>query len=189
VLAALDRAQAKAVFFVVGEQVARYPGVVREIANAGHEVAFHGFRHQTRRQWLRRILEDDTRRGLECVADATGVVPRLYRPPHGAFSISGLRFVRSLGLQPLLWSRWGRDWRGGATASSIAVRATMDVKAGDVVLLHDADHYCANESWRRTVAALPLIFERLEGRGLSAEAPTSLQTEVRSGSHDANIRS
>jgi len=170
VLAELDRAQAKAVFFVVGEQVARYPAVVQEIANAGHEVALHGFRHQTRRQWLRRILEDDTLRGLERVAEATGTVPRLYRPPHGAFSFSGLRFIRGLGLRPLLWSRWGRDWEGRACPSSIAVRATTDVRAGDVLLLHDADHYSARGSWQHTVAALPLILERLEQLGLAPEA-------------------
>jgi peptidoglycan-N-acetylglucosamine deacetylase len=170
VLAELDQARAHAVFFVVGEQVARYPAVVQEIANAGHEVALHGFRHQTRRQWLRRILEEDTRRGLESVADATGSVPRLYRPPHGAFSFSGLRFIRSLGLRPLLWSRWGRDWEGRASPSSIALRATTDVGPGDVVLLHDADHYSATGSWQRTAAALPLIFERLEQSGLPPEA-------------------
>ena len=158
-LAELDRAQAKAVFFVVGEQVARYPAIAQEIANAGHEVALHGFRHQTRRQWLQRTLQHDTRRGLERVAEATGTTPRLYRPPYGAFSFSGLRCIHSLGLQPLLWSRWGRDWEGGATPSSIAMRATSDARAGDVVLLHDADSYSVEGSWWRTAAALPAVLE------------------------------
>ena len=53
---------ASAVFFVSGEQVERHPELVREIAAAGHELGLHGYRHQTRRQWSRALLADDTRR-------------------------------------------------------------------------------------------------------------------------------
>jgi peptidoglycan-N-acetylglucosamine deacetylase len=166
VLRALGRAGAPAVFFVSGEQAATFPGLVGEIVAAGHEVALHGYRHQTRRQWTRRLLADDTRRALEAISRAAAVVPRLYRPPHGVVSATGLLLVRSLGLTPLLWSRWGRDWQGRATASTVARRATDGIRAGDVVLLHDADHYGAPDSWRTTVAALPLILARVEAAGL-----------------------
>lgn len=161
VLTLLGRANAPAVFFVTGEQAARYPGIVSETVAAGHEVGLHGHRHQTRRQWTVKLLADDTRRSLEAVSDAAGCVPRLYRPPHGVFSTSGLRAIRRLDLAPLLWSKWGRDWSRSATASTIAERATDGINAGDVVLLHDADHYGACGSWRKTVAALPLILDRL----------------------------
>ena len=65
--------------------------------------------------------------------------------------------MRRLGWQPLLWSRWGRDWEARATPETIAARATRDLTGGDVVLLHDADHYSSADSWRRTAAALPSI--------------------------------
>jgi peptidoglycan/xylan/chitin deacetylase (PgdA/CDA1 family) len=166
VLAALDRIRAPAVFFTSGEQAGRHPDLVREIVAAGHEVALHGFRHETRRQWSRGLLAADLQRALETLAAAAGVVPRLYRPPHGVFSLSGLRLTRALALEPLLWSRWGRDWERGATASTIADCAAAELGAGDVVLLHDADHYSARGSWRATAAALPLIAERLAAAGL-----------------------
>jgi len=67
VLAGLARAGAPAVFFVVGEQVVRYPELVREIAAAGHEIGVHGYRHQTRREWTRGLLAGDTRRALDAV--------------------------------------------------------------------------------------------------------------------------
>jgi peptidoglycan/xylan/chitin deacetylase (PgdA/CDA1 family) len=106
-----------------------------------------------------------------------GTVPRLYRPPNGVFTLWGLRLIRSLGLQPLLWSKWGRDWERSATASTIARRATAGIQAGDVVLLHDADHYTAHGSWRATAAALPEILrgiERLSLRTASVQADDSL---------------
>jgi len=45
VLRELERAGARATFFLVGEQVERLPALAAEIAAAGHEVGIHGFRH------------------------------------------------------------------------------------------------------------------------------------------------
>ena len=45
-LEALATAGATATFFLVGEQVARWPGVAAEIAAAGHEVGIHGYIHR-----------------------------------------------------------------------------------------------------------------------------------------------
>ena len=74
--------------------------------------------------------------------------------------------MRRCGWRPVLWSRWGKDWRRNATAESIARRSSTGIRAGDIVLLHDADYYSARGSWVRTAAALPLILAELESRGL-----------------------
>ena len=99
------------------------------------------------------------------VADATGREPELYRPPYGVFSSGALGLVRRRGWKPLLWSTWGRDWGARETPELIARRATRNLRGGDVVLLHDADHYSAPDSWRRTVAALPLILGAVAALG------------------------
>ena len=77
------------------------------------------------------------------------------------------------GLQPLLWSKWGRDWGRRATASTIAHHATTGIRAGDVLLLHDADHYGAHGNWRATAAALPQIADRIAAAGLQAASVCS----------------
>jgi len=166
VLTELDRVGASAVFFVSGQQVERYPELVTEIVAAGHELGLHGYRHSTRLQWSARLLADDTRRARAAVADAAGLEPRLYRPPRGVFSLAGLRLIRELGLEPLLWSKWGRDWERRATPETITARATVCLEAGDVVLLHDADHYSAHGSWRATASAIGPIVSRIAAAGL-----------------------
>ena len=50
-------------------------------------------------------------------------------------------------------------------------RSTAGLRAGDILLLHDADFYSAPASWERTAAALPLILERIGELGLK---PVSL---------------
>jgi peptidoglycan/xylan/chitin deacetylase (PgdA/CDA1 family) len=166
VLDALEREGARALFFVSGEQVARHPSVVREVLAAGHELGLHGYRHKSRMQWTRRLVLEDTARAVDAVASATGSSPDVYRPPHGVFTRPGLKAIRSLGLEPLLWSRWGRDWERRSTPASVTRRVATALEPGDILLLHDADHYSADGSWRSTAAALPAILETIRGAGL-----------------------
>jgi selenocysteine lyase/cysteine desulfurase len=48
----------------------------------------------------------------------------------------------------------------------VARLASARLEAGDVILLHDADHYSDAGSWRATAGALPLILDAIEARGL-----------------------
>ena len=159
VLEALAAADAHAIFFLVGEQVERNASLAAEIAAAGHTIASHGHRHINQ---LRRLdVRDDLQRAHEAIANATGTEPVLYRPPYGIFSWPGLRAARDR-YDPLLWSKWGHDWRARATPESIATEVTEDLSPGDVLHLHDADTYSAAGAHRRTVAALPRILEAVQ---------------------------
>jgi len=171
VLDLLDRANVKAIFFLVGEQVERYPDIATEIAARGHEVGIHGYRHQVQLNPFADAVEEDLRRALEVIGKTS-----FHRPPLGIYSRAGLAIVGELGLRPLLWSRWGKDWRKFTTPQRIAARATRAAGPGDVILLHDADHYSAKDSWRRTVAALPEILARLypTGSGSGSTGATAL---------------
>jgi peptidoglycan-N-acetylglucosamine deacetylase len=166
VLELLREAGAEATFFLVGEQVERRPALVAEIVAAGHRVELHTYRHRTQLRQTPGEIRDDAERARAAIEEAGGQAIADFRPPNGIFSASGLRVVRRRGWRPVLWSQWGRDWDARATPASIAQKSTAAVRVGDVLLLHDADFYSAPDSWARTVAALPAIFEALESRGL-----------------------
>jgi peptidoglycan-N-acetylglucosamine deacetylase len=172
VLDQLARHGASATFFLVGEQVALRPALAREIVDAGHEVAVHGYRHSLLLRRSVRELAGDLDRAVAVIAEATGKAPALYRPPYGVFSSGGLAHVRHRGWRPLLWSTWGRDWERRATAQAIARRATKGLRGGDVVLLHDSDAYSSEDSWRRTAAALPSVLEAVAALGVAASSVT-----------------
>jgi peptidoglycan/xylan/chitin deacetylase (PgdA/CDA1 family) len=166
VLEILREAGAPATFFLAGEQVVRRPALVAEIVAAGHRVELHCHRHRNLLRLTTRQLLDDAERAKEAIEEAGGQAIADYRPPYGIFSGAGLRAIRRRGWRPVLWSQWGRDWTRRATADSIARRSTANACAGDILLLHDADFYSAPGSWVRTVAALPIILEELDSRGL-----------------------
>jgi peptidoglycan/xylan/chitin deacetylase (PgdA/CDA1 family) len=169
VLERLAEARARATFFLVGEQVLRWPAVAAEIAARGHEIGLHCHSHRLLLRLSPSQVEEDLRRGAASIEDATGISPSLHRPPYGAFSVTGLLLARRAGWLPVRWSRDTKDWRGDATPASIVARATGRLRAGDIVLLHDADHYGASGCWKRTVAALPGLLRALDERGLATE--------------------
>jgi peptidoglycan-N-acetylglucosamine deacetylase len=169
-LAALERLGVLATFFLVGEQVERDPALAAEIVAAGHEVGVHCDRHRNLLRLAPAQVGDDLERAEAAIAGATGRTARLYRPPYGVLTTAALVHARRRGWQPLLWTRWGRDWRARATPASIASEATAGLSGGEVVLLHDADHYSAPGSWQRTVASLSRVIEEIERAGLTVGA-------------------
>lgn len=165
-LEVLDELGWRATFFMLGEMARRAPGLVEEVAAAGHEVAVHGDAHRTQLRRGPRATRDDIARARDTIAARSGTEPRWFRPPFGTLSVAGWRAARSLGLGTVLWTAWGRDWRAEATAHSV----TDDVLAGHVdggtVLLHDSDCTSAPECWRSALGALPLLAKELAERGL-----------------------
>jgi peptidoglycan/xylan/chitin deacetylase (PgdA/CDA1 family) len=170
VLKILARADARATFFMVGEQVERRPQLAAEVLAGGHVVALHGYRHRLQLRLGGALVREDLVRGLAVLEQATGVRPTLHRPPYGIYSPAGLGFVRGEGLRPLLWSRWGKDWRKFTSPPRIAARAAGAAE-GDVILLHDADFYSARGSHLRTAQALGLILAELGSRGIGTVLP------------------
>ncbi len=161
----------RATFFLVGEQVRRNPALAREIVAAGHGIGLHCDRHRNLLRLAPWQVREDIARGAGEHRGLTGRSPTLYRPPYGVLNAAALRVARAHGWRTLLWTQWGRDWEARATPASIAARVTDGAREGSVLLLHDADDYSAPGSWRRTVAALPRVFEPLAERGLRPWRP------------------
>lgn len=81
----LDRAGARATFFVLGWVAERHPSLVREILAAGHEVGCHSYWHRCIWSLSPREFRDDTRRARAAIEDAGGRAVLGYRAP--SFSI------------------------------------------------------------------------------------------------------
>jgi peptidoglycan/xylan/chitin deacetylase (PgdA/CDA1 family) len=171
VLEVLAAAGARATFFLIGEQVERRPELAARILSEGHAVALHGYRHRLQLRLTPAAVAQDLQRGAAAIEDAAGMAPAWHRPPYGIYSPAGLRAARQAGLSPLLWSRWGKDWRKFTTPGRIARRATRGAIGGDVILLHDADFYSARHSHRRTVLALGPLLSELKRRKLDTVLP------------------
>ncbi|MCU4184378.1 polysaccharide deacetylase family protein [Acidiferrimicrobium sp. IK] len=162
ILEALAKLDWKATFFVLGSQVRRAPDLLDEILDQGHELGVHGDHHVSHLRRPAPWAVADVRRARDLVEDRTGQAMRWFRPPYGALAASSVVAGRRNGLQTVLWSTWGRDWREEATPGSVVADVTRTWHAGPTVLLHDSDVTSAAGSWRSAVGALPLLAEAWE---------------------------
>ena len=159
VLGALRERDVRATFFLLGSRTAILRRLAAEIVDAGHEVAVHGWDH--RYLPLRGPLAtyDHLSRSMDVITSATGAVPWLFRPPYGVLSTSAIFAARKLGLVPVLWSCWGREWTPGATPESVFATLKADLRGGATVLLHDSDCTSRAGSARTALGALPLLLD------------------------------
>ncbi|MFD8790236.1 polysaccharide deacetylase family protein [Streptomyces vinaceus] len=156
-----------ATFFLLGASAVRCPGLVRETAAAGHEIAVHGWTHRPLVSRGPRATYDDLARARDGVAAITGRPPLFFRPPYGVMTTAAHVAARRLALTPVLWTCWGEDWRARATPQSVYRTVTRDLRGGATILLHDSDCTSAPGSWRSTLGALPRILDDCEKRELS----------------------
>jgi len=85
-LRVLDRQAVRATFFIPGFSAERWPDAVRSIRDAGHEIAHHGYLHESSRGVPPEVEEARLLRGLEALDAVAGVRPTGYRAPNWELS-------------------------------------------------------------------------------------------------------
>lgn len=166
VIEALDRLDLRATFFCLGSQMERHPELVLELVRHGHQVETHGFAHEHHMLRSPRWVLRDLRRAVRTATDL-GCPPAWYRPTYGQVTGATLVSARRLGLRPVLWSAWGREWASSDPAE-VAGRIGRRLAAGAIVLLHDGDAYGTAGMWRVGIEALRRVAGSIERRGLQA---------------------
>ncbi|MGW1346332.1 polysaccharide deacetylase family protein [Kribbella sp. NPDC002412] len=159
ILKILQAYRVRATFFVIGQNVKRYPALTRKVDRRGHSVQSHSWSHPnlTKVNWS--TFKYQIRTTDRYLRTQTGYTPRCLRPPYGATNRVVARRAAALGKTIKLWSVDPRDWTRPGTAV-IARRVLANVRSGSVILLHDGG---GNRS--QTVAALPRILKTLKARG------------------------
>ncbi|MGH3622386.1 MAG: polysaccharide deacetylase family protein, partial [Sciscionella sp.] len=166
-LHALAQREVRATFFVLGRELDRYPLLGRDIVEAGHEIAVHGWEHRCLLWRTPTATHRELAETKKLITFVTGVVPRWYRPPYGVLTWPAMVAAWQLDLFPVLWTCWGRDWTGRATPHSVFGTVTRALRGGGTVLLHDSDVEAASNSWRSTLGTLPMLLDECCRLGLA----------------------
>gem|GEM_PF-1403291 len=160
VLDLLDEFGVTATFFVVGQEVARYPEITAEIDARGHSLANHTWRHRaittlSDEQLIRSV--SDTSAVIE---DVTGQVVRCFRPPFADINGRTRSVVQAQGLDVHIWDVGSLDWEFN-TADPIVRSVLPLAPPGSDILMHDGggNRSATVEALRATVEALRNILE------------------------------
>lgn len=158
ILDVLKNYSAKATFFVGGCWADDNQQTLKRIVNEGHELGNHGYYHKDHKKLDASGNEAEIVRNDKIVYALTGYKMSLFAPPSGSFNKTTVETAKSLGYSTIMWTKDTIDWRDDSV-SLIVKRATKNLTAGDIILMHPKSH---------TLKSLTSILEKLKTENLNA---------------------
>jgi polysaccharide deacetylase family protein (PEP-CTERM system associated) len=99
ILELLDQHRARATFFILGWIAERHPGLIRRIAEAGHEIASHGYGHDLLYTLTEAEFRSDVGRCKKILEDITGQPIVGYRAPSFSITDWAVSILQELGFE------------------------------------------------------------------------------------------
>src|SRR5216110_773175 len=156
----------KATFFVVGQNAADHPEILKRAVREGHEIANHSWSHPN----LAKMSDEAVRRELQKTEDAIvaaiGKKPTLMRPPYGSITANQKRWINNeFGYRIIIWDVDPLDWKRPGP-SVVCNRILKETRPGSIVLSHDIHP--------PTIEAMPATFDQLMKKGFKSVTVTEL---------------
>lgn len=153
VLNILQRYNVRATFFLLGCEVEKYPDIARYLVSLGHSIGNHTYSHMYKQRTVKSKLMSEIQETQVIIEQTTGIIPKMFRPPHGRIDINRLRYCKKNGLSTVLWSIDSMDYKKSGTELILRNVNRHTIEFGDIVLFHDDNEY--------TLEALPIILDNL----------------------------
>ncbi len=140
----------KATFFVVGENVKRYPDLFRRIISEGHSIGNHTYNHMgSLRHYIRTYLSNvetadavmQTAANINSGGEKLSVTfpeKPLFRPPHGWMWIGAYHLLRQKGYTIVMWDLVTRDYSRNLNAFDVFRNVVLYTRNGSIITFHDS---------------------------------------------------
>jgi peptidoglycan/xylan/chitin deacetylase (PgdA/CDA1 family) len=167
VLDLLDQHRVKVTFFCIGERVAQYSQLARDIVARGHTIENHSQHHLYRFSVLGpRAIAGEIQRAQDTIERVTGRRPQFFRAPAGLRNPFLDPVLARLGLRLASWTRRGFD-TVNPQVDVVLQRLTRGLRGGDILLLHDG-HAARSASGEPVILeVLPRLLEAVAAAGLT----------------------
>lgn len=168
ILNVLAKYGVKATFFVVGDNILKYPQIYARVLNEGHRVGNHTMHHTKGRSvttddYLRDIDACEQAMGQQAMAAGQGGKP-LFRPPYGKMTCRQKRAVLARGYEIILWDVLTHDYNPRYTPEKMLRVVKRYTRDGSIINFHDSV-----KSGARTVEVLPQVIEWLQAEGYAIQ--------------------
>lgn len=174
VLQLLERYDARATFFCIGENIQKHPEIYRQLLIKGHSTGNHTFNHlngwKTRTStYIENILKagEVMAQNEAEVTQETGAKerPKLFRPPYGKITPAQGRQLKKLGFKIVMWETISRDYDQSISAEDCYHNVIRNSGTGSIVVFHDSIK--ASENMQ---LCLPRILEHYHRQGFKFKA-------------------
>lgn len=155
VLSTLEKFEAKATFFCVGDNVRKHPDVYQLLHKHKMKVGNHTFSHAPVKLGSFKEYLNDVKKCDELVKS------NLFRPPHGIlYPWHSLKLSRKFNKKVIMWDVLTMDYNKNLSPNQVVDNVKKLVRPGSIIVFHDS-----LKAWDRLKVALPKSLEHLANEG------------------------
>lgn len=158
VLDMLNRFNAKATFFCVGNNVSNYPGIYSDILENGHATGNHTYHHLNGWKTATDTYIKNTEKCAELINSS------LFRPPYGRLKFSQYSLIAAQ-YSIIMWDVLSGDYNIKITGEKCLQNIIKNAKEGSIVVFHDSLKAENNLKY-----ALPKVLEYYSEKGFEFKA-------------------
>ena len=127
----LEELDVKATFFMVGDNVRKYPELYRRVLECGHKVGNHTMHHL-------QGLKEETERYLQDIEDAAAYIESdMFRPPHGWMKRSQRRGLAGR-YRIVMYDVVTRDYSKRLNTDDVVRNVMRYSRDGSIIVFHDS---------------------------------------------------
>jgi len=166
ILDILKEKNVKATFFVLGNNVKKYPQILKRMAAEGHLIGNHGLDHskllflKSRKNYSKNINASE-----EKIFSILGKRPKFFRPPWGLKSLEMMLALRSKSYSIILWDIITLDPFSWAGKKIILGKIINNLRPGSIIVLHDGRDTKIDYPRENIIEALPNIIDSIQMKG------------------------
>ncbi len=165
ILDILKEKNVRATFFVLGNQVERYPKVLQRIVNEGHAIGNHTWSHPNLPRVMTQQVIEEIQTTQNIIEKTVGRRSDLFRAPYGAVTKADALLLEGMGMRTIGWTVDTLDW-SGLSGNEIVSIVLRDISPGGIILQHNFEpHRQDARLLDGTVEALPRIIDELRAEG------------------------
>lgn len=156
VLNTLNRFNAKATFFCIGDNISQNPEIFQQLLDAGHAIGNHTFNHLN--GW--KSADEDYINNIRKAQKLTGT--NLFRPPYGRMRRSQIKRLKATfpGVQIIMWDVLSADFDTNVNPEACIKNVLKHTRNGSIIVFHDS-----LKAFPRLEKALPIVLEQLSAKG------------------------
>ncbi len=158
VLNELDKQNAKATFFCVGDNAKKFPETYQHILAAGHQTGNHTMHHLKGWKTIDEIYIDNVE---QCAHYVDSI---LLRPPYGRIKKSQIAKLKN-NFRIIMWSLLSCDFEKNLNTAKALEGLKKNTKSGSIVVFHDSV-----KAEKNLKILLPLYLQFLNEKGFNCKA-------------------
>ena len=132
----LDETGTKVTFFVLGEQIEKYPEIIKREYENGHLVCIHSYTHKFFTKISKEEIDEQIELTKDEIINLTGYTPRYIRVPYGIINNNVESILKEHNLENILWNVDSLDWKYKNKYNTVN-HIKQNVKGNDIILMHD----------------------------------------------------